>query len=58
MLDHVFLCTGNVLKISAVTNKYDRVYCGADCPKESLDYIKNLLKLYGIAIVPCDSQVG
>lgn len=44
--------------MSAMTgNKYDRIYCGGDCPTESLPYIKDMLKLYGIAIVPCDSQV-
>lgn len=31
---------------------YDRVYCGAACPVEYGQYLKNLIKIGGILVVP------
>ncbi|XP_044758102.1 protein-L-isoaspartate O-methyltransferase domain-containing protein 1-like isoform X2 [Coccinella septempunctata] len=34
------------------TRLYDRVYCGAACPVEYEQYLKNLIKIGGILVVP------
>ena len=33
------------------------MYCGAACSPEHLGYLKNLLSVGGIAVVPCEDQV-
>ena len=37
---------------------YDRVYCGAACPSEHENYMKNLIKVGGILVMPLNEQVG
>eukprot|EP00795_Rhopilema_esculentum_P007538 gene7538-13321_t len=43
---------GNCLMINPSYRKYDRVYCGAGCPLEHEAYLKSLIKVGGILIVP------
>jgi len=49
---------GNCLKIDSSTlRQYDRVYCGASCPPQHEDYMKNLIKVGGILVMPLDEQL-
>jgi len=50
--------TGNCLEISPDCTQYDRVYCGAGVQKEHEDYMKNLLKVGGILVMPLEEKVG
>lgn len=49
--------TGNCLEISPDFTQYDRVYCGAGVQKEHEDYMKNLLKVGGILVMPLEEKV-
>lgn len=49
---------GNCLEIPAESRQYDRVYCGAGVQKEHEDYMKNLLKVGGILVMPLEEKVG
>lgn len=49
--------TGNCLEISPDCSQYDRVYCGAGVQKEHEDYMKNLLKVGGILVMPLEEKV-
>lgn len=35
---------GNCLSLSPPEQQYDRVYCGAACPEEYENYMRNLIK--------------
>ncbi|XP_009891735.1 PREDICTED: protein-L-isoaspartate O-methyltransferase domain-containing protein 2 isoform X2 [Charadrius vociferus] len=48
--------TGNCLEISPDCTQYDRVYCGAGVQKEHEDYMKNLLKVGGILVMPLEEK--
>lgn len=48
---------GNCLEISPDCTQYDRVYCGAGVQKEHEDYMKNLLKVGGILVMPLEEKV-
>lgn len=49
---------GNCLLLDAANwRQYDRVYCGASCPPEHEDYMKNLLKVGGILVMPFNEQL-
>jgi hypothetical protein len=48
---------GNCLQLPTDCMLYDRVYCGAACPPEHENYIKNLLKVGGILVMPLNDQV-
>ena len=49
---------GNCLKIDSSTlRQYDRVYCGASCPPQHESYIKNLIKVGGVLVMPLDEQL-
>ncbi|CAG2108118.1 unnamed protein product [Medioppia subpectinata] len=37
--------------------QYDRVYCGASCPPEHENYMKNLIKVGGILIMPLNEHL-
>ncbi|XP_022349600.1 protein-L-isoaspartate O-methyltransferase domain-containing protein 2 isoform X3 [Enhydra lutris kenyoni] len=55
--------TGNCLEISPDCSQYDRVYCGAGVQKEHEEYMKSLLKVGGILVMPleekpCHSESG
>lgn len=49
---------GNCLEIPAESRQYDRVYCGAGVQKDQEDYMKNLLKLGGILVMPLEEKVS
>lgn len=49
---------GNCLEIPLESRQYDRVYCGAGVQKEHEDYMKNLLKVGGILVMPLEEKVG
>ncbi|XP_018415298.1 PREDICTED: protein-L-isoaspartate O-methyltransferase domain-containing protein 2 [Nanorana parkeri] len=48
---------GNCLDISLEASAYDRVYCGAGVQKEHEDYMKNLLKVGGILVMPLEEKL-
>ncbi|XP_034447917.1 protein-L-isoaspartate O-methyltransferase domain-containing protein 2 [Hippoglossus hippoglossus] len=48
---------GNCLEIPPESRQYDRVYCGAGVQKEHEDYMKNLLKLGGILVMPLEEKL-
>lgn len=48
---------GNCLEIPPESRQYDRVYCGAGVQKEHEDYMKNLLKVGGILVMPLEEKV-
>ena len=49
---------GNCLEIPPESRQYDRVYCGAGVQKDHEDYMKNLLKVGGILVMPLEEKVG
>lgn len=49
---------GNCLEIPPESRQYDRVYCGAGVQKEHEGYMKNLLKLGGILVMPLEEKVS
>ena len=50
---------GNALLLDPSTSfgSYDRVYCGAAVPDEHQTFIRSLIKINGIAVMPCGEQV-
>lgn len=48
---------GNCLLLDSNARQYDRVYCGASCPKEHENYMKNLIKVGGILLMPLGDQL-
>lgn len=48
---------GNCLEIPPESRQYDRVYCGAGVQKEHEDYMKNLLKVGGVLVMPLEEKV-
>ncbi|XP_035667430.1 protein-L-isoaspartate O-methyltransferase domain-containing protein 1-like [Branchiostoma floridae] len=48
---------GNCLLLPSGCKTYDRVYCGAACPPEHENYMKNLLKIGGILVMPFEDQL-
>jgi hypothetical protein len=48
---------GNCLLIPSGSRLYDRVYCGAACPEEHENYMKNLLRVDGVLVMPVNDQV-
>lgn len=48
---------GNCLMLDSACQQYDRVYCGASCPEEYEPYIKNLIKIGGILIMPLNEKL-
>lgn len=49
---------GNCLEISTDSHQYDRIYCGAGVQKDHENYMKVLLKIGGILVMPIEDQVG
>ncbi|XP_063315738.1 protein-L-isoaspartate O-methyltransferase domain-containing protein 2 [Pelobates fuscus] len=49
--------SGNCLDISLDSSAYDRVYCGAGVQKEHEEYMKNLLKIGGILVMPIEEKL-
>ena len=54
--DPVFV-TGNGLCLNPCYRQYDRVYCGAAVSSQYEDYMKSLVKVGGILIMPFDDKV-
>ncbi|XP_016417505.1 protein-L-isoaspartate O-methyltransferase domain-containing protein 2-like [Sinocyclocheilus rhinocerous] len=48
---------GNCLEIPPESWQYDRVYCGAGVQKEYENYMKNLLKVGGILVLPLEEKL-
>ncbi|KAF6088866.1 protein-L-isoaspartate (D-aspartate) O-methyltransferase domain containing 2 [Phyllostomus discolor] len=48
--------TGNCLEIAPDCSQYDRVYCGAGVRREHEDYMKSLLKVGGILVMPLEEK--
>ncbi|XP_043984183.1 protein-L-isoaspartate O-methyltransferase domain-containing protein 2 [Gambusia affinis] len=48
---------GNCLEIPPESRHYDRVYCGAGVQKEHEEYMKNLLKVGGILVMPLEEKL-
>ncbi|XP_013871773.1 protein-L-isoaspartate O-methyltransferase domain-containing protein 2 [Austrofundulus limnaeus] len=48
---------GNCLEIPPETRHYDRVYCGAGVQKENEEFMKNLLKVGGILVMPLEEKL-
>uniref|UniRef100_A0ABI7WQM4 Protein-L-isoaspartate (D-aspartate) O-methyltransferase domain containing 2 n=1 Tax=Felis catus TaxID=9685 RepID=A0ABI7WQM4_FELCA len=48
---------GNCLEISPDCSQYDRVYCGAGVQKEHEEYMKSLLKVGGILVMPLEEKL-
>ncbi len=49
---------GNCLLLNSDCKLYDRAYCGAACPVEHENYMKNLIKIGGILVMPLNDQVS
>uniref|UniRef100_A0A3P9JFK8 Protein-L-isoaspartate (D-aspartate) O-methyltransferase domain containing 2 n=1 Tax=Oryzias latipes TaxID=8090 RepID=A0A3P9JFK8_ORYLA len=48
---------GNCLEIPPESRQYDRVYCGAGVQKDHEDYMKSLLKVGGILVMPLEEKL-
>lgn len=48
---------GNCLEISSDSHQYDRIYCGAGVQKDHENYMKVMLKVGGILVMPIEDQV-
>lgn len=48
---------GNCLQLNSGCRLYDRVYCGAACPAEHENYMRNLIKVGGILVMPLSDQL-
>ncbi|CAL1285755.1 unnamed protein product [Larinioides sclopetarius] len=48
---------GNCLLLDSSGRQYDRVYCGAACPTEHENYIKNLVRVGGILVMPLNDHL-
>lgn len=49
---------GNCLSMDGVYRQYDRVYCGAACPAEYEAYMKSLIRMNGILVMPFRDNVS
>ena len=49
---------GNGLLLSPGNLLYDRIYCGAACPPEHAQLMKNMLAVGGILVMPHENQVS
>ena len=49
---------GNCLEIPPDSRQYDRVYCGAGVQREHESYMKNLLKVGGVLVLPLEEKVS
>nr|XP_054102447.1 protein-L-isoaspartate O-methyltransferase domain-containing protein 1 isoform X2 [Callithrix jacchus] len=48
---------GNCLQIASDSHQYDRIYCGAGVQKDHENYMKILLKVGGILVMPIEDQL-
>ena len=49
--------TGNGLLLSSYKRTYDRVYCGAECPRRLIPRLQSLLKPGGVLVVPSGNEL-
>ncbi|XP_054710789.1 uncharacterized protein LOC129220397 [Uloborus diversus] len=61
-MDKYEFCTpnfvvGNCLLLDSSIHQYDRVYCGASCPAEHENYMKNLVRVGGILVMPLNDHL-
>jgi protein-L-isoaspartate O-methyltransferase len=49
---------GNCFHIDPTAHKYERLYCGAACPRERFDFLLELVKPGGLVVVPSGNKVG
>lgn len=49
---------GNCFHIDPSAQKYDRLYCGAACPREKFEFLLDLVKPGGLVVVPSDKKVS
>jgi len=52
-----YFTRGNCLLLASSCRLYDRLYCGAACPPEYENYMKNLIKVGGILVMPLSDQL-
>ncbi|XP_075220535.1 protein-L-isoaspartate O-methyltransferase domain-containing protein 1-like [Lycorma delicatula] len=48
---------GNSFCLNSANRQYDRVYCGAACPENHENYVRNLIKVGGILVMPLNDQL-
>ncbi|XP_028406216.1 uncharacterized protein LOC114528733 isoform X2 [Dendronephthya gigantea] len=48
---------GNCFHIDTTVQKYDRLYCGAACPRERFDFLLHLVKPKGLVVVPSGNKL-
>lgn len=48
---------GNCLQLNSACPLYDRVYVGAGCPQEHENYMKNLIKVGGVLVMPLSDKL-
>lgn len=48
---------GDCLSLNTHYRQYDRVYCGAACPAEYEEYMKSLVRVGGILVMPFNDKV-
>ena len=49
---------GNALLLSPSGILYDKVYCGAACPGEHIQLLKNMLRIGGLLVLPSENSVS
>ena len=47
----------NGYALDATQKRYDRIFCGAACPKNRLTHFVAMLKINGKLVVPCEDEV-
>ncbi|XP_076065992.1 uncharacterized protein LOC143039616 [Oratosquilla oratoria] len=48
---------GNCMCLPPDMPQYDRVYCGASCPETHENYMKSLIKVGGVLVMPLNDQL-
>ncbi len=48
---------GNGLLVSPGNMLYDRIYCGAGCPPEHGQLMKNMISVGGLLVIPLENEV-
>lgn len=48
---------GNCLSLASTDRRYDRIYCGAACPEVYNNYIKQLVEVGGILVMPVNDEL-
>ena len=52
-----FICGNGLLLCPESGLQYDRIYCGAACPAKYVKLLKNMMKMGGIMVLPCEDEV-